>query len=52
MCCEPYQRARMDVCVEHVRTGMSKEDTILRVMFDTIRDDTIILHTVTVKLEL
>jgi hypothetical protein len=31
---------------------MSKEETVLRVMFDTIRDNTIILHAVAVKLEL
>ncbi len=26
-------------CVEYVRTGMSKGDTIMRMMFDTIRED-------------
>jgi hypothetical protein len=38
--------------VEYVRTGMSKEDTVMRVMFDTIRNDTIILHDVAVRLGL
>jgi hypothetical protein len=35
-----------------VRTGMSKGDTVMRVMFDTIRNDTIILHAVAVRLRL
>jgi hypothetical protein len=39
-------------CVEYVRTGRSKRDIILRVMFDTIREQTIILHSVAVKLRL
>jgi hypothetical protein len=38
--------------VKYVRTGMSEEDTILKVMFKAIRDDTIIPHAVAVKLEL
>jgi hypothetical protein len=37
-------------CVEYVRTGMSKGD--MRVMFDTIPNDTIILHAVAVRLGL
>jgi hypothetical protein len=39
-------------CVEYMRTGMSKGDTIMRVMFDTICEDTIILHAVAVRLGL
>jgi hypothetical protein len=39
-------------CVEYVRTGRSKEDIVMRVMFDTIWEDTIILHSVAMKLEL
>jgi hypothetical protein len=39
-------------CVETVRTGMSEEDTVLRVMFNTYHDDTIIQHAVAIKLEL
>jgi hypothetical protein len=39
-------------CLEYVRTGMSKGDTVMRVMFDTIRNDTIILHAVAVRLGL
>jgi hypothetical protein len=31
---------------------MSKGDTVMRVMFDTIRDDTINLHVVAVRLGL
>ncbi len=38
------------MCVEYVRTGMSKEDTVMRVMFDTIREDKIILHLVAVRM--
>jgi hypothetical protein len=39
-------------CVEYVRTGRSKEDIVMRVMFDTICEETIILHSVAVKLGL
>jgi hypothetical protein len=39
-------------CVEYVRTGRSERDIVMRVMFDTIREQTIILHTVAVKLDL
>jgi hypothetical protein len=39
-------------CVEYVRTGTSKGDTVIMVMFDTAQYDTIILHTVAVRLEL
>ncbi len=37
-------------CVEYVRTGKSEKDIVMRVMFDTIREETIILHSVAVKL--
>ncbi len=37
-------------CVQYVRTGRTREDIFLRVMFDTIRERTIILHSVAVKL--
>jgi hypothetical protein len=36
-------------CVEYVRT---ERDIVMRVMFDTIREQTVILHSVTVKLGL
>ncbi len=39
-------------CLEYMRTGRSKEDIVMRVMFDTIREETIILHSVAVKLGL
>jgi hypothetical protein len=39
-------------CVEYVRTGRSEKDIVMRVMFDTIRERTIILHSVAVKLGL
>jgi hypothetical protein len=39
-------------CMEYVRTGRSEKDIIMRVMFDTIREETIILHSVPVKLGL
>ncbi len=39
-------------CVQYVRTGRTGEDIFLRVMFDTIRERTIILHSVAVKLGL
>ncbi len=38
--------------VEYVRTGRSERDIVMRVMFDTIREQMIILHSVTVKLGL
>ncbi len=38
--------------VEYVRTGRSEKDIVMRVMFDTIRERTIILHSVAVKLGL
>jgi hypothetical protein len=38
--------------VQYVRTGRSGKDIIMRVMFDTIRERTIILHSVAVKLGL
>ncbi len=40
------------MCVQYVRTGRTREDIFLRVMFDTIRERTIILHSVAVKLGL
>jgi hypothetical protein len=33
-------------CVQYVRTGRSDEDIFMRVMFDTIRERSIILHSV------
>jgi hypothetical protein len=39
-------------CVEYVRTGRSERDIVMRVMFDTIREQTIILHSVAAKLGL
>ncbi len=39
-------------CVEYVRTDRSEWDIIMRVMFDTIRERSIILHSVAVKLGL
>jgi hypothetical protein len=39
-------------CVEYVRTGRSEKDIVMRVMFDTIREQTTILHSVAVKLGL
>jgi len=39
-------------CVEYVRTGRSEKDIVMRVMLDTVREETIILHSVTVKLGL
>jgi hypothetical protein len=39
-------------CVQYVRTGRTGEDIFMRVMFDTIRERTIILHSVAVKLGL
>ncbi len=38
--------------MEYVRTGRSERNIIMRVMFDTIREQTIILHSVVVKLRL
>ncbi len=39
-------------CVQYVRTGRTGEDIFMRVMFDTIRERSIILHSVPVKLGL
>jgi hypothetical protein len=39
-------------CVQYVRTGRTGEDIFMRVMFDTIRERSIILHSVAVKLGL
>ncbi len=38
--------------MEYVRTGRSERDIVMRVMFDTIRKQTVILHSVAVKLGL
>jgi hypothetical protein len=38
--------------VEYVRTGKSEKDVVMRVMFDTVREETINLHSVAVKLGL
>jgi hypothetical protein len=38
--------------VEYVRTGRSEKDIVMRVMFDTIRERSIILPSVSVKLGL
>jgi hypothetical protein len=39
-------------CVQYVKTGRTNEDIFMRVMFDTIRERSIILHSVAVKLGL
>ncbi len=39
-------------CVEYVRIGRSERDIVMRVMFDNVRERTIILHSVAVKLGL
>ncbi len=39
-------------CVQYVKTGRTSEDIFMRVMFDTIRERSIILHSVPVKLGL
>ncbi len=39
-------------CVQYVRTGRTGEDIFMRVMFDTIRERSTILHSVPVKLGL
>ncbi len=39
-------------CVEYVRAGRSARDIVMRVIFDTIRERMIILHSVAVKLGL
>ncbi len=36
----------------YVRTGKANEDIFMRVMFDTVRERSIILHSVAVKLGL
>ena len=38
--------------VEYVRTGRSEKDIVMMVMFDTIREQTIILHSVAMRLGL
>jgi hypothetical protein len=39
-------------CVQYVKTGRTSEDIFMRVMFDTIRERSVILHSVAVKLGL
>jgi hypothetical protein len=39
-------------CVQYVKTGRANEDIFMRVMFDTVRKQSIILHSVAVKLGL
>jgi hypothetical protein len=39
-------------CVLYVKTGKANEDIFMRVMFDTIREQSVVLHTVAVKLGL
>jgi hypothetical protein len=39
-------------CVQYVKTGRANEDIFMRVMFDTIREQSIILHSVAVRLGL
>jgi hypothetical protein len=39
-------------CVLYVKTGKANEDIFMRVMFDTIREQSVVLHSVAVKLGL
>ncbi len=39
-------------CVEYVRTSRSEKVIIMRMMFDILREETIILHSVAMKLGL
>jgi hypothetical protein len=39
-------------CVQYVKTGRANEDIFMRVMFDTIREQSVVLHSVAVKLGL
>jgi hypothetical protein len=39
-------------CVQYVKTGRANEDIFMRVMFDTIREQSVFLHSVAVKLGL
>jgi hypothetical protein len=39
-------------CVLYVKTGRANEDIFIRVMFDTIREQSVVLHSVAVKLGL
>jgi hypothetical protein len=39
-------------CVQYVKTGRANEDIFMRVMFDTIREQSIVLHSAAVKLGL
>ncbi len=38
--------------MQYVKTGRANEDIFMRVMFDTIREQSIVLHSVAVKLGL
>ncbi len=38
--------------MQYVRTGRANEDIFMRVMFDTIRERSVVLHSVAVKLGL
>jgi hypothetical protein len=40
------------MCVQYVKTGRANEDIFMRVMFDNIREQSIVLHSVAVKLGL
>jgi hypothetical protein len=50
-CREPIREPGW-TCEEYVRTGMSKGDIVMRVIFDTICNDMIILHADAVRLGL
>jgi hypothetical protein len=39
-------------CVQYVKTGRANGDAFMRVMFDTIREQSVVLHSVAVKLGL
>jgi hypothetical protein len=39
-------------CVQYVKTNKANEDIFMRVMFDTIREQSVVLHSVAVKLGL
>ncbi len=40
------------MCVLYVKTGGANKDIFMRVMFDTIREQSVVLHSVAVKLGL
>ncbi len=39
-------------CLQYVKTGRANEDIFMRVMFDTIREQSVVLHSVAVKVGL